>query len=83
MNVHGDDVLAVLRGAGFDPAGSEAVDYVRARGWKIDAEDLIRDGLASSRVLLVDRNGNVVGEGWGDGADEATQAAFADYLAAE
>lgn len=80
MKVYGDEALAVLNGVGFGADGSECGDYVHARGWKIDAEGGVRDGRAATRVLLIDRNGDVVGEGWGDAADHALAAAFADYL---
>ena len=79
MRIHDDAVRGDLRAIGFDPDGGAVRTYVQARGWRVNPE-VLPDGPAPTRVLLIDPNGEVVGHGWGDGDSDALLAAFADFL---
>ena len=58
----------------------EVEGYIHARGWKIDPQVDGAGAVLPTRVLLIDRDGEVVGAGQGGDTPQAVLAAFADYL---
>ncbi len=80
MKAYGAEAEAVLRGLGFEPASADVERYVHARGWKIVPETCDDGAGPACRVLLLDRDGEVVGAGRGDETTQAVLAAFADDL---